>query len=226
MDISRSQLADWDASARACLRTADGIKAKEQRQLMSLLERVDLSVSEDLQVYSSIISAWISALESMEKLICGMPQAVNSGLILLALGAWYLYPDVVVLGCEPFEICVKDSLIAPGGTITIGLAKPGSEVNNGLYWSLSLAHLKHYGCPVLTQGQLNYTSARITFRQFCQAVFGCLLGFWKVPETRLQVWLGSLYYSKILSSLLQDRMGALKTTRSRCTHGITHTGST
>lgn len=39
-DIPRSQLADWDASARAWLRTANTIKAKEKRQLMSLLDKV------------------------------------------------------------------------------------------------------------------------------------------------------------------------------------------
>ena len=185
LDIPRSQLADWDASARAWLRTADTIKASEQRKLKDLLEKINLSVNNELQVYSSVISAWTSALASMEKLISGMPQAVNSGPTLLALGAWYLYPDILALGRETAEICLKDTLFAPGGTLTIGLAKPEDEDHNGIHWSLSLAHLRYYGHPVLARREFSRDSGRITFRQFCQAALGCLLGGWETREATL-----------------------------------------
>jgi hypothetical protein len=46
LTISRSQLSEWDASARAWLRTADEAKAFNQKQLMLIIENVkDLPVS-------------------------------------------------------------------------------------------------------------------------------------------------------------------------------------
>jgi len=111
--MPRSDSAEWDASARAWLRTADSVKAVEQRQ-MTLLDKVDISVSRNLEVYASVVSAWKSALRSMEQLIRDMPQAVDTGPILLALGSWYLYPDVVVLGSRTAELRFKDPLVSNG----------------------------------------------------------------------------------------------------------------
>lgn len=185
--IPRSQLADWDASARAWLRTADSIKSREQAQLMSVLDSVSVLVNRDHAVFPSVISAWTSALESMERIISGMPQAVNAGATLLSLGAWYLYPDILILGHETAELRFSDPLITPGGTLTVGLAKSREDDHRGVYWSLSLAHLRYYGHPVLAERQLSRESARVTFLQFCQAQLGCLMGGWEMSEGRISI---------------------------------------
>ena len=187
LDMPRSQLAHWDASARAWLRTADSIKMKQQKRLQSIIDKVSISVNPGSEVLSSVLTAWISALESMEKLISGMPQAVNHGPTLLALGSWYLYPDILILGKDTADVRFNDLLVAPGGTLTVGLAKPGDDEHHGIYWSLSLAHLRYYGHPVETKQHLNYDSARINFSQLCQATFGCLLGYWEIPNNSLVI---------------------------------------
>lgn len=159
-------------------------------------------MNEDLQVYNNIISARILALETMEKLLCGMLQAMNSEPILLALDAWYLCSDVLVLGHENTKFCLRDPLVAPGGTITIGLEKPGDETRGGLCWSLSLAHLKYYGWPVLISGQMNSGSVRLTMRQYFQAVFRCLLRFWRIRETKWRSAFADWYCSRMLKARL------------------------
>jgi hypothetical protein len=96
-DVPRTQLAEWDASARAWLRTADRVKRKAQQQLMLIVANVNVPINSDMVVYSSLIEAWTAALESMEKLIVGMPQAIHHGPILLALSCWHLYPDLLAV---------------------------------------------------------------------------------------------------------------------------------
>lgn len=45
LTLSREQLSEWDASARAWLRTADEAKALNQKQLMLIVENVNIPVS-------------------------------------------------------------------------------------------------------------------------------------------------------------------------------------
>ncbi len=71
--ISRSQLAEWDASARAWLRTADQAKAFQQKQLMLVIDNIDIPVNHNITVYSSVIEAWKTALQGLENLVVGMP---------------------------------------------------------------------------------------------------------------------------------------------------------
>jgi hypothetical protein len=87
--ISRAQLAEWDASARAWLRTADQAKMLQQKQLMLVIDNLDIPVSHDMRVYSSVITAWKTALQAPEYLVTGMPQSLHqNGAILLGLSAW------------------------------------------------------------------------------------------------------------------------------------------
>ncbi|OQV02370.1 hypothetical protein CLAIMM_07575 isoform 2 [Cladophialophora immunda] len=97
-EIPRSSLAEWDASARAWLHCADRIKRVDQNQLMLIIANVNIPVNYDMEVYASVKAVWKSAVESMEKLVSGMPQAVNSGPTLLGLSAWHLYPDILTFG--------------------------------------------------------------------------------------------------------------------------------
>lgn len=179
--ISRTSLAEWDASARSWLRTADRVKAKHQSQLMLLVANVNVPISDYMMVYQSVIPAWKSALESTEKLMSGMPQATNYGPCLLAISSWHLYPDIIVTGsttvCHKFE----DPLIRPGGTLTLGLAGPGGEMLRGVFWSLSLAHVNFYGRrPVQKEAVLNLHSQKLSFHQFTVSVYGALLAHWGV----------------------------------------------
>jgi hypothetical protein len=182
--ISRSHLAEWDASARAWLRTADKVKSRDQKQLMLIVANMNISVSNDMAVYSSVMAAWTSALESMEKLVSGMPQATNIGPPLLALSSWHLYPDLLAIGDKEVPVRFNDALISPGGNLTIGLSTEDGE-GRGVYWSLSLAHLNFYGSPVVSEGQFNATSDRLSFPQFMLAVFGTVMGAWSVRANEI-----------------------------------------
>ncbi|KAF4949378.1 hypothetical protein FGADI_8946 [Fusarium gaditjirri] len=175
-DISRASLAEWDASVRSWLRTADRFNQERQDKLMLLLDKVDLPISHDT-VYSSVIAAWKSAVETMESLVKGMPQAVNEGSCLLALSAWHLYPDITIEGSDTQ---FSDPLVQSGGFLTLGLARPRDGDTSGVFWSLSLAHLNFYGRPVSRKARLDSESRKISFDQFTQAVYGALLGHWNM----------------------------------------------
>jgi hypothetical protein len=97
-DISRPQLAEWDASARAWLRTADTVKRREQTQLKLIVDNIIAPVSADMKVYSSVMSAWKIAVNSMEATLSGAPQSLQNGALLLGLSAWHLYPDLLFWG--------------------------------------------------------------------------------------------------------------------------------
>ena len=187
LEIPRSQLADWDASARSWLHTADSIKSQEQKALMLILDKITLSVHESSQVFDSVISAWISALRSMEMLLDGVPQATNSGSLLVALGSWYIYPVIILLGGEAVRHDFCDPLTSGGGTVTIGLEKttPGNENDVGIHWCLSFAHLRYYGKPVMSRKRLSHDSSRLSFAQFVRAAYGSILGTWISTEAAL-----------------------------------------
>jgi hypothetical protein len=185
-DSSRSQVAEWDASARAWLRTADVCKSREQKQLMLILDNIDLPVNADMKVYSSVIETWKTALTSVEALLSGTPQSLRSGALILALSAWHLYPDLTVLGDRVQEVQTRDPLIPSGATVTIGLRKAGGGDQQGIHWSLSLAHLRFYGRPVKSDRSYNRNSSRITFEELVQVAFGCLLNRWKRMGTNVR----------------------------------------
>lgn len=176
-DISRASLAEWDASVRAWLRTADRFNKQRQDKLMDLLDKVNLPINHDT-VYSSVMAAWKSAVETMENIIKGMPQAVNDGSCLLALSAWHLYPDITVGESDTLPLQFSDPLIQSGGFLTLGLVRPRNGDAHGVFWSLSLAHLNFYGRPVPRKARFDTDSRKISFGQFTQAVYGALLAHW------------------------------------------------
>jgi hypothetical protein len=228
LEMPRSQLADWDASARSWLRTADTVKSREQKQLMLIIDNINLPVNDDMKVYSSVIAAWKSALESMEGLINGQPQAISNGSTLLALYSWHLYPDIVVQGCSSAEVLMRDPLVTPGGVLTLGLQRRAADGRNrGVYWSLSLAHLRHYGRPVRTEGNLCNESARVTFAQFRQAAFGALLNKWQISGTG--VALAAQFFARVETLFEKNARPPISPagtpSLTRATHNIPHEGS-
>ncbi|KAG4439468.1 hypothetical protein IFR05_005047 [Cadophora sp. M221] len=175
-------LSEWDASARAWLRTADEVKKLKQTQLMLIIDNLDIPVNHDMRVYSSVMAAWKTALDSLERMVVGMPQSLHQdGAIFLGLAAWHLYPDLLVLSGleEAKSIRIQDSLIAPGGILTIGLQLERKPDSKGIYWSLSLAHLRYYGDPVLRQRKFARDSSRIHLEQLMQVAIASLSTYWK-----------------------------------------------
>lgn len=85
--ITREQLAEWDASARAWLRTADHARSKQQTQLRLIIENVDVDVSEKLNTYDSVMHAWTTAIITVDNLVAGVAQSVQNGSVLLGLSA-------------------------------------------------------------------------------------------------------------------------------------------
>lgn len=181
--ISRKQLALWDASARSWLRSADDAKVSEQTKLMLILKNINVPISVGSSTYSKVLAAWRQAMAGMEDLIGGMPQQVSNGSVLLALSAWHLFPDLVVLGRQINNVRFKDSLISSGGIITIGLQAVDSSEDESVRWSLALSHLRYYGDSVNVRSD-NMTS-RATMQQLHIAVFGGLMANWKVPPKNM-----------------------------------------
>jgi len=178
-DISRSQLAIWDTSARAWLRTADDVFCRQQKQLELILKNIDLSAPGGPAVFPSVIETWKIAIGTMDKLVAGIPQAVHDGAALLGLSAWHMYPDLSVYDPEMVEVKMEDSLVHEGGVLSLGISKrPGaSSKDNGIYWSLSLAQLRYYGHPVKVERGLG-ADYRLTRAQLDLVVFAAVLEEW------------------------------------------------
>lgn len=184
--ITRKELAEWDASARAWLRLADRVKAPQQHKLRRLIDNTDVPVNEDPDVLISVIKAWKSALSCMEDLLGGMPQAVNYAPVLLAMSAWHIYPNILTVRDKAQDVCFDEPLVPASGTMTIGLSQTNNRKtidteNRGIYWSLSLKHLRYYGNTIRTEAHLNQDADRISFDQFSQIFLGVVAAHWGFP---------------------------------------------
>ena len=179
-ELTRTQLAEWDASARAWLRAADAIKIKQQRQLELIIGNVKTDVNSKPSVYQSVMQALKVALEGMENLVSGMPQKMQTGEILLGLSAWHLFPDMIFIDSSSITISQLDPLIHRGGILTIGLQPSNLAHTSGISWSLPLAHLRYYGKPILTSQSVfeSGSRSRLTFNELLQAILGCIFGGW------------------------------------------------
>ena len=174
--LSRQQLAEWDASARAWLHAADRVKAYEQKQLMLILDNIGQHVNSVQGTFESVIKAWQDSLTVFEALVNGVSQKAKSGDILLALSAWHLYPDLMIVEPFPKTVKQKDPLIPSCGIMTVGLHRVEEE-QGGIRWSLPLAQLRHYGAPVTRKRTVNSTQ-RLTLDEFAQAFLGAFLYGW------------------------------------------------
>lgn len=195
-NLSRIQLAEWDASARAWLRTADGVKNKQQKQLMLIIDNIRAPVNWKNDLYQSVMSAWIDSMTQMERLVQGIPQSAQSGHILLALSAWHLFPDMMLVAPCVKNVHQQDPIFTSGGILTIGLETPHSE-QNGIYWSLPLSCLRHYGSPVQSGCSISSRErSRISLEEFLQAALGCFLQGWGEAGSNSSAaikWLSSIY---------------------------------
>ena len=185
LSLSREQLADWDASARAWLRAADTVEKFRQKQLILIVENLNIPVNRDMDVYASVMHAWKMAMITMDKLVGGMGHSVQDGSVLLGLSSWHLYPDMIILGKVTAETKQGDSLIAPGGIVTIGLQGVDGHQDRGVYWSLPLAHVRFYGDPVKAEGSITLDSSRVSIDQFLMVALGSLITSWSLHGSTL-----------------------------------------
>jgi len=176
-EISRSDLANWDASARAWLQSADEAKAVQHKQTMLILDNASVPVNNEPDTYTSVMKAWTGALEAMGNLINGMPQRVQDGAALLAISSWHMYPDMVVYG-PGIEVKQKDPLFGRAALLTLGLQHLRDD-KKSVYWSLPLACLQYYGHPIHTSRSAGQENSRITYQQFGYVLLGCLFAGWK-----------------------------------------------
>lgn len=175
--LTRDQLAEWDNSARAWLRHADRIRSRQQTQVMLILSNLmGLSVSSMPSTYRSVIDAWVTALQGMENLVKGTSQGASSGGLLLALSSWHLYPDMIALGNTP--VVQEDPLFSRGTALTLNLHGNPSKQPSGVYWSLSLSHMRYYGAPIHAEGTYATESSRISFDNLLQVVLGSICNSW------------------------------------------------
>ena len=192
-DISRHDLAIWDASTRAWLRSADQAMPWEQKQLMLILENINVPFNGGPTTYGKVVRAWQDAMAGMENLLCGRPQSVSNGAVLLALSAWHLYPDLIVLSNETTNVKFKDPLVPRNGVLTIGLHSVNSVDRKGIRWSLTLSHLRYYGGPV----EATTTDfSRVSFEQLRLVTLGSLFDLWMVRSQDLLLaarWLDALW---------------------------------
>ncbi|KAH8684202.1 hypothetical protein BGZ60DRAFT_161886 [Tricladium varicosporioides] len=176
-DISRVDLSNWDASARAWLQSADEAKAVQHKQMMLILNNTSIPVNTERNTYSSVMGAWIAALNAMNSLIKGIPQRVQDGAILLGISSWHLYPDMACFGETCVQVKQKDPIFKDTALLTLGLhhVREGAE---SVFWSLPLACLQYYGPPVHTARSVGQENARISCDQFLYVVLGCLFDGW------------------------------------------------
>ena len=177
--LSREQIANWDASARAWCLTADQANERRQKQLRLIIDHLGLPISPKLDLSESVIDAWETAMVAIDKLVAGEPQSVQIGAPLLGLASWHLYPDMVVFGkeTEVKEVKQKDSLIHSGGIMTLGIEDTRRQ-GNGIYWSLPLAHLRYYGDPVLCETSLHSSTSRVSIDQLMYVALGSCIRRW------------------------------------------------
>lgn len=177
-ELTRDQLANWDASARAWLRAADDVEARRQKQLELILSNVNVSVNSKAKVWESVLEAWKSAMQAVDCLICGMPQQAQTGEIFLGLSAWHLYPNILVLGTLTTPVKLNDPLVHPAGLLTLGLQSDRTGQEDGVHWSLPLAHLRYYGDPIVRTRSVTKNGSRLTLAEFLQAILGALFESW------------------------------------------------
>ncbi|KIY02329.1 uncharacterized protein Z520_02467 [Fonsecaea multimorphosa CBS 102226] len=199
--ILREDLATFDASVRAWLITADQVKVKQLKQLTLILDNLTtLPVSTGKDTYAKIINAWETAINGFEALLDGKPQNATDSSVLLALSAWHLYPDLIVLSSETKKVVFQDPLFPPSVAITVGLSlRNNDQVSPGFQWSLALSHLRYYGQPVRVE--TDHDNYRITMDELCLIAFGSLLSHWRLPM-RIMNDVASWFCS--LDNLLQE----------------------
>jgi hypothetical protein len=146
---------------------------------MLIINNVRKPVNTNQEPYESVVAAWTSGMDTMERLVCGTPQRVQDGAILVAITAWHLYPNMQVLSDRAKDINPGDKLMVRSLlTISTFDISGGRE---GVFWSLPLSRMRYYSPPVVTERSLASDTSRISIEEF-QIVF---LGAFVAPWSRI-----------------------------------------
>jgi hypothetical protein len=184
-EITRDQLASWDASARAWIQTGKSVMSKNDAQLRLILKNVYFAINPSEAPFVSVIDAWKLAVETTEKLILGIPQEAQNGAAILGLSAWHLYPDIHVYGNKNIKVTMNDELVGAGGILSLASCPSQRTESRGVYWSLCLSHLTFYGPPVKRNQALDNDPRRIPFDHLLHATVGAILSRWRVHSSDL-----------------------------------------
>lgn len=186
IELTRDQIARWDASARALCLTADEAFKKDRTQLLLMTENTGLSVNHKRDMRSNVIDAWQTAMTVVNRVLTGEHLTVTIGAPMLGLDSWHLYPDMLVYGSDgrkrlvqgrdgrakhlkpPQDFCFR-------GRFSLGIQDSRRQ---GIYWSLPLAHLKSYGDPVQSELSLLSQNERVTMDQLLYVALGSLVRRW------------------------------------------------
>ncbi|KIL86234.1 hypothetical protein FAVG1_10631 [Fusarium avenaceum] len=184
-EITRDQLASWDASARAWIQTGKSVMSRNNTQLRLILKNVYFAINPSEAPFVSVIDAWKLAIETTEKLILGIPQEAQNGAAILGLSAWHIYPDIHVYGTKNTNVSMNDELVGAGGILSLSSCPSHGTESRGVYWSLCLSHLTFYGPPVKRHQSLEKDSRRIPFANLLHATVGAILSRWRVSSSDL-----------------------------------------
>lgn len=196
--ITRSQLAEWDASARSWLRRADLFMARNHTQFNLVIKNLALPYSPTGSTFEKVTASWIGSMEVVESLMGNFPQQASDRAVLLALSSWHMYPDLLVFQQEARQIPFQDSLFPNAGILSLGLEYKVSA-QNVTQWSLALSHLRCYGDPVHVTSHEDL--GRVHIDNLWLVVLGALLRRWGVSYTKFGIavaWFQDLH--KVLSS--------------------------
>lgn len=214
LDLSRQDLAQWDASARAWLQSADRAKSKEQTQLMPIFKNIHLSFSSGSSTYSRIIDSWKHAMTGLESLLQGEPQEISNRAMLLAYSAWHIYPNLIVLGDVIKNVSFDDPCVNPNGVATLAFQPRSTDSSQGTTWSLALSHLRFYGDPVIAESDTDFS--RVTIQQLHVIALGSIYNSWDVPRPKIgsisqcSQWFISLWDHVREATLSADEPSSLK----------------
>jgi hypothetical protein len=172
---------------RSWLQSADSAFSGKQKQLMLVLDNLNISVESGTDMLAAVTDAWKAAMKFMENIVVGRPQAVKSGAVLLAMSAWHLYPDLEVIHSTTTTVKQNDQLITKGGIVTIGLENPNVDNDLGISWSLPLSQLQYYGKAVLATSSVNSSSSRVSIQQLVVVALGCAVGTWAKTTEEIEI---------------------------------------
>jgi hypothetical protein len=85
---------------------------------------------------------------------------------------------MLVLGDCNTKIDQNDPLVSKGGILTIGLKILSPDKDDGVFWSLPLAHLRYYGDPVRSNRSMGTNAARVQMEDLMQVALGSACSMW------------------------------------------------
>jgi hypothetical protein len=153
---------------------------------MLIIDNIDLQVRSFPRVYESVIDVWVKSLETMENLVSGIAQSIESPEMLLGLTSWHLYPDLAVLREENKHVVQCDKLVPKGGLVTIGLHGCKTRNESGITWTMPLAQMRYYGDPIRSTRSIGTKSLRVSFDNIVYIAMGSAISNWSSSASDLE----------------------------------------